>query len=87
MAEVEVLVEKVREGRDGRVRSAKVGYRLPKEGRKPEVYDKKHSGVWESVTRGVQRLSLLLPVEEQGGPLEVEGIVVKPKQGLDGQKE
>ena len=67
-------VEEVVTSKDGLVRSCTVGYRVPKK-EAPRVYT---GGKWISLTRSVQRLTLLLPVEEQDSPLTVEGDVIKP---------
>ena len=70
------IVEAVSPGMDGLVRSCKVGYGIPKETGDITKYVGRR---WVTITRSVQRLSLLLAVEEQDKPLTVEGgnIVVK----------
>lgn len=60
------LVESVKVSHDGLVRSCAVGYRTGK-----DSSAKYSSGKKVTVTRSVQRLTLLLPVEEQNCRLEV----------------
>ena len=62
------IVESVVPGKDGRVRSCSVGYRIPKSQEPVRQYT---GGRWVSLTRSVQRLTLLLPVEEQTVPMMV----------------
>ena len=61
-------VVSVNVGSDGRVRSCSVGYTVPN---KKEGSDRYTNGRKILVTRSIQRLSLLLPVEEQNGQMEV----------------
>ena len=68
------IVETVNLGRDNRVRSCAVGYTLP---RVKDPLGQYTGGRRILVTRSVQRLSLLLPVEEQSDRLEVVGFEVK----------
>ena len=68
------IVETVNLGRDDRVRSCAVGYTLP---RVKDPLGQYTGGRRILVTRSVQRLSLLLPVEEQSNKLEVVGFEVK----------
>ena len=63
-------VEKVCPGSDGLVRSCQVGYRILNAKDPMNVYS---GGKKISVSRSVQRLSLLLPIEEQPGSLVVDG--------------
>ena len=72
------VVEDVNTSKDKLVRSCSVGYRVPDPKDPPNKYDKKHCGRWVSVKRSIQRLSLLLPVEEQKGDLTVEDNKVIP---------
>ena len=58
-------VVSVNVGSDGRVRSCAVGYTVPN---KKEPSDEYTSGRKILVTRSIQRLSLLLQIEEQDGP-------------------
>ena len=89
-------VEEVITSKDGLVRSCQVGYKIPAEPSK--VYYgkdkwKNGKGKWVSISRSVQRLTLLLPVEEQGRKLTVEGDVIKPdvatveQPGSDGEED
>ena len=69
------VVESAQKSEDGLVRSCQVGYKIPKEPSKVyygEENWKNGRGKWISVSRSVQRLHLLLPVEEQDKPLTVE---------------
>ena len=68
------VVEEVKLGLDRKVRSAVVGYRLPRPGDALMEYT---GGQWIRITRSIQRLSILLSVEERPVPLIVEGGVVK----------
>ena len=68
------VVEEVSPGRDGLVRSCVVGYTVPN---KRDVLGKYTGGRRISVRRSIQRLTLLLPVEEQLEPLQVDGDSVK----------
>ena len=63
-------VEEVRPGDDGLVRSCQVSYTLPNAHDSVNAYS---GGKKISVSRSVQRLTLLLPVEEQPSSLTVEG--------------
>ena len=63
------LVESVKVSHDGLVRSCVVGYRNSRR----DLMDNSSGGRKVSVTRSVQRLSLLLPVEEQNVKLEIVG--------------
>ena len=67
------IVEATNVGNDGRVRSCSVGYTLPRVKDPLGYYT---GGRRILVTRSVQRLSLLLPVEEQSEKLEVVGFEV-----------
>ena len=64
------VVEAVSPGKDGLVRSCTVGYGIPRETKDITKYEGRR---WVTITRSVQRLSLLLAVEEQERPLTVEG--------------
>ena len=64
------IVEAVKTSRDELVRSCVVGYRIPNS---KDPIGKYSGGRKVSVTRSVQRLTLLLPVEEQHGEVTVEG--------------
>ena len=70
------LVETVNVGRDGRVRSCTVSYTIP---RSRDLSGQYTGGKRVLVTRSVQRLSLLLAVEEQCGSMEVVGFRVMKK--------
>ena len=73
------MVEAVNVGKDGRVLSCSVGYTLP---RSKDAVGQYSGGRRIVITRSVQRLSLLLPVEEQSERLEVVGFeVVKSVKG------
>ena len=63
-------IEKVCPGSDGLVRSCQVGYRIPNAKDPMNVYS---GGKKISVSRSVQRLTLLLPIEEQSESLVVDG--------------
>ena len=63
-------VEEARMGSDGLVRSCQVGYTVPNAKDSLGTYS---GGRKLSVSRSVQRLTLLLPIEEQPGTLIVEG--------------
>ena len=69
------IVESVKTSKDGHVRSAIVGYRIPNPRDKVGEYS---GGQWVSLSRSVQRLSLLLPKEEQPVPVIVDNGKVKP---------
>ena len=81
------VVESVSPSKDGLVRSCSVGYRIPKETKELSQYvgpsGRKYNcssyvgGKWVTLTRSVQRLTLLLPVEEQIRPLTVVDNVVR----------
>ena len=84
------VVESTQKSEDGLVRSCQVGYKIPKEPTKVyygEENWKNGRGKWISVSRSVQRLTLLLPVEEQHKPLTVEedeaGSVVVVDEGKE----
>ena len=62
------IVESVKLGNDGLVRSCTIGYTVAS---KKDSVDKYSGGKRISVTRSIQRLSLILPVEEQESPLQV----------------
>ena len=62
------IVESVKLGNDGLVRSCTIGYTVAS---KKDSVDKYSEGKRISVTRSIQRLSLILPVEEQESPLQV----------------
>ena len=64
------IVESVKTSQDGLVRSCVVGYRIPSSRDSIEKYS---GGKKVTVTRSVQRLSLLLPIEEQSEKLVVNG--------------
>ena len=68
------IVETVHEGKDGRIRSGTVGYTIP---RSKDSLGQYTGGKKVSVSRSVQRLTLLLPVEEQKESLKVVGFEVK----------
>ena len=68
------IVQDVRLSRDNRVRSCTVGYRVPNPKDKVREYT---GGKWIKLSRSVQKLSLLLPVEEQVIKLEVKDNVLK----------
>ena len=68
------LVKEAKEGRDGFVRSCTVTYTVPNMRDPMNVYS---GGKKITVTRGVQRLTLLLPVEEQSCEVIVEANRVK----------
>ena len=64
------IVESVKISKDGLVRSCVVGYRIPSS---RDSIGKYSGGKKVIVTRSVQRLSLLLPIEDQSGKLVVNG--------------
>ena len=68
------MVDSVNVGRDGLVRSCSVRYTVPN-ARDP--IGKYNGGRRIVVTRSIQRLTLLLPVEEQNSRLTVEDNVVR----------
>ena len=68
------MVDSVNVGRDGLVRSCSVGYTVPNARDPVEKYN---GGRRIVVTRSIQRLTLLLPVEEQNSKLTVEENVVR----------
>ena len=74
------IVESVNLGRDGLVRSCEVGYTVSN---KRDPIGEYTGGKRITVTRSVQRLTLLLPIEDQQNSLEVEDNVVKLKK-VDG---
>ena len=74
------IVEEVKESKDGFVRSCVVRYRIPDPKAVVRAMRKEKKrypmGKEVKITRSVQRLTLLLPVEEQIGRLEVnDGLV------------
>ena len=68
------VVEEVVVGKDDRVRSCSVAYVIPSEFDSGHNYSRGRRIV---VKRSIQRLTLLLPVEDQEGPLEVFGNVLR----------
>ena len=68
------MVDSVNVGRDGLVRSCSVGYTVPNA---KDPVGKYNGGRRIVVTRSIQRLTLLLPVEEQNSQMIVEDNVVK----------
>ena len=68
------IVETVHEGKGGRIRSETVGYTIL---RSKDSLGQHTGGKRVSVSRSVQRLTLLLPIEEQREPLHVVGYEVK----------
>ena len=74
------VVESTVKSADGLVRSCQVGYKIPTPTKPVDIYEGK--GKWISLSRSVQRLTLLLPVEEQAKPLTVEkdGVVKLNKE-------
>ena len=64
------IVESVKVSQDGLVRSCVVGYRIPSS---RDSIVKYSGGKKVTVTRSVQRLTLLLPIEEQSEILVVNG--------------
>ena len=68
------VVEAVSIGKDGLVRSCKVGYGVPHEAKDIHCYTGRR---WVSITHSIQRLSLLLAVEEQTETLTMEDSVMK----------
>ena len=68
-------MEDVSASKDGLVRSCIVGYRIPKASDKPDQYT---GGTWISLTRSIQRLSLILPVEEQDESVVIDNNKIKP---------
>ena len=77
------IVESVETSKDGLVRSCDVGYRIPKSTDPVDTYT---GGKWISLTRSVQRLTLILPVEEQTNPLTVEMTETGPTVKNDPEK-
>ena len=68
------VVTDVHTSQDGMVRSCTVGYRQARAPTKKEKY----RSVWQVLQRSVQRLTLLLPVEEQDERIEVtDGVVTR----------
>ena len=67
------IVEAVSVGDDGLVRSCSVGYTV---GSKKDAIDEYTGGKRIVVSRSVQRLTLVLPVEEQTRSLQVVNNVV-----------
>ena len=68
------IVDSVKMGPDSRVRSCTISYMSP---RNRDTGNEYRGGRRIVITRSIQRLSLLLAVEEQNGQLEVVGDVVK----------
>ena len=68
------IVESVKMGTDGQVRSCNIGYTISN---KKDAVDKYSGGRRISVSRSVQRLTLLLPIEEQNENLDVVDNVVR----------
>ena len=78
------VVEAASPGKDGLVRFYGIfyGYGIPRETR----YITKYVGRrWVPITHSVQRLSLLLAVEEQEKPLTVEGGNIIPKASAESE--
>ena len=73
------ILTEVHVSQDGLVRSCTVGFR---QSRSP-TKNMKYRSVWQSLQRSVQRLTLLLPVEEQEESLEVTNGVVARVQNRD----
>merc|ERR1712237_247093 len=72
------VVTDVHTSQDGMVRSCTVGFRQTRAPTKKEKY----RSVWQVLQRSVQRLTLLLPVEEQDEILEVtDGVVARAQLG------
>ena len=73
-------VTAVKVSHDGLVRSCTMGDRQTRSLTKR----KEHRSVWQSLERSVQRLTLLLPVEEQAEELEVsDGMINRAEEGGD----
>ena len=68
------IVEAVKTGEDGQVRSGTVGYMVP---RSKDQFGQYSGGKRIQVSRSIQRLTLLLPIEEQNYPLEVVENTIK----------
>lgn len=66
------------------VPSCKVGYRIPNP---KETFCEYSGGSWVSVSRSIQRLTLLLPKEEQDCELIVDNNTVKPGMKKTEEKE
>ena len=64
------IVESIKESADSLVRSCKVSYTLPNPKDSSDAYS---GGKKIVISRSIQRLTLLLPVEEQEFPVKVEG--------------
>ena len=76
------IVTDVHVSQDGLVRSCTVGFR---QSRSP-TKRMKYRSVWQSLQRSVQRLTLLLPVEEQEESIEVtDGIIARVQTGDEGR--
>ena len=71
------MVDSVKMGPDSRVRSCTISYMSP---RSKDAENQYTGGRRIVITRSIQRLSLLLAVEEQDGQVEVVGDVVKQVQ-------
>ena len=68
------IVETVKKSLDGKVRSCEVSYRIPYAKDATCEYS---GGKQIKISRSVQRLTLLLPVEEQLVKLDVDDGIVK----------
>ena len=76
------VVTEVHASQDGLVRSCTVGFR---QSRSPTKW-KKYRSVWQTLQQSVQRLTLLLPVEEQEESLEVtDGVVARVRIREEGR--
>ena len=75
------VVNEVKLSSDGLVRSCVVRYRIPSAKDGLEDYS---GGKLIKISRSVQRLSLILGVEEQNGPLVVENGKVKGQTDVEG---
>ena len=73
------IVESVNLGRDRLVRSCEVGYTVSN---KRDSIGEYTGGKRITVTRSVQRLTLLLPIEDQQNSLDVEDNVVKAQKSV-----
>ena len=63
------IVDSIKEGKDNLVRSCAIRYTIPNPKDPVNIYS---GGKHIRVTRSVQRLTLILPVEEQSIPLDVD---------------
>ena len=68
------VIETASPGKDGLVRSCSIGYSIPKDTKDVTQYKGRR---WVTITHSVQRLSLLLDIEEQDRPLTVKATIVK----------